>query len=144
MPARRSVAILFLGLLVAAIMGLVLWKGIVQSAEQYEMNGRDALSQRNLPLAMAQLENAVHAAPTRVSSWKLLADAACHAGEAERSQTALEEAARLAPKEVHSLCLQLGGRWMAHNRIQPAIHALRLTVVTNPQPPQPYRLLAQI
>lgn len=131
-------------LAVTGMATLLIWWLSHSSAEQSEAKARAALAQRDFAAAVDFLEATVRQSPRRVSAWKMLADAACHAGQASRSSSALEEAVRLAPAEMHSLCLQLGGRWMANNRIRPAIHAFQLAIVADPRPPQPYRLLAQI
>ncbi len=122
----------------------VVWIRSGKSAAHYEKEGRAALTRRDVPAAVEALESAVKAAPEQLSAWKSLADAASRNGQPDRAYEALEVVARLAPDDANSLCLQLGGRWMASNQIQPAIRALRLATVANPRPPQPYRLLAQI
>jgi Flp pilus assembly protein TadD len=132
------------GLLVAILVAAMFWSGQGKSAEQFEADGRTSLNQGRFSLAVQSLQQAVKTAPERLSAWKLLADAACRNGETDTSYHALKVVSRLAPEDAHSLCLQLGGRWMANNQIQPAIKSLRLATVAFPQPPQPYRLLAQI
>ncbi len=144
MPRHRWVGILTGGLIFAVLGTAAVWVGSGKSADQYEREGRAALAQRDVAIAVESFEQAVRISPDRLSAWKLLADAASRNGEADRSQAALETVARLAPDDAHSLCLQLGGRWMANNQIRPAIRALNLATIASPQHPQPYRLLAQI
>lgn len=132
------------GLLVTIAVMAVFWSRQGKSAEQLETDGRSELNQGKFSLAVQSLQQAVQASPERLSAWKLLADAASRNNDPVISYNALKVVARLAPEDAHSLCLQLGGRWMANNQIQPAIKSLRLATVAFPQPPQPYRLLAQI
>lgn len=133
-----------IALLVAVVVAVMFWGGSGKNAEQFETAGRTHLNQGQFSLAVQTLQQAVQASPERLSSWKLLADAACRNGDPEVSLRALKVVSQLAPEDAHSLCLQLGGRWMASNRIQPAITTLKLATVAFSKPPQPYRLLAQI
>ncbi|HQX50915.1 MAG TPA: FG-GAP-like repeat-containing protein [Planctomycetaceae bacterium] len=144
MSVERLIGRCVAGLLLALVVAVIFWISLGKSADQFEAEGRAALGRRDLSLAEESFEQAVKASPDRLSAWKLLADAACRNGQIDRSYEALQVVARLAPDDANSLCLQLGGRWMANNRIQPAIRALQLATVASPQPPQPYRLLAQI
>lgn len=144
MSDRRLIGGWVGGLITVMILATVIWNCIPKSAAQRETEGRAALARRDFSVAIELFAKSVEAEPERVSAWKLLADAACHDGQADRSYEALQVVVRLAPDEANSLCLQLGGRWMARNQIQPAIRTLRLAIVANAQPPQPYRLLAQI
>lgn len=144
MSNRRLIGSWGVGLLIVVILAAVIWNSIPKSAAQFESDGRAAMARGDWSVAIESFEQAVEASPERISAWKLLADAACHDGQADRSYEALEVVSRLAPDEANSLCLQLGGRWMANNQIQPAIRTLRLGIVANSQAPQPYRLLAQI
>lgn len=144
MSDRRIIGGWVGGLLAVLILATLIWNSIPKSAALLETEGCAALARRDLAVAVELFEQSVQASPERVSAWKLLADATCHDGQADRSYEALEVVARLTPDEANSLCLQLGGRWMARNQIQPAIRTLRLAIVADSQPPQPYRLLAQI
>lgn len=144
MSIRRLTGSWVGGLFVVLILATTIWNYIPKSAAKFEAEGRAALARRDLSFAVESFEQSVKSSPERVSAWKLLADSACHDGQADRSYEAMKVVVRLAPDEANSLCLQLGGRWMAKNRIQPAMRTLRLAIVANSQPPQPFRLLAQI
>lgn len=144
MSSRRTVGIWLGGLLATLIAGLVFFNQLKRSADTLEDNGRRALARNELTTAIAAFRNVVEVAPDRVSSWKLLADAASRDGQFDESHRALSVVTKLAPEDANSLGLQLGGRWMSRNQIQPAIRILNLAIAANPRPPQPFRLLAQI
>jgi Tfp pilus assembly protein PilF len=144
MSSRRTVGVWIGGLVATVITGLVFYNHLGKSADTLEDEGRRTLARNELTVAIAAFRNAVEIAPDRVSSWKLLADAACRDGQVDESYRALHVVTNLAPDDANSLGLQLGGRWMSRNQIQPAIRTLRLAITANPRPPQPFRLLAQI
>ena len=131
-------------LIAACVTGMIVWNQLGQSPETLEDEGRRALVRNELTMAIAAFQQAVKIAPDRLSSWKLLADAACRDGQVEESYRALKVVTDLKPDDANSLGLQLGGRWMSRNQIQPAIRTLKLAIVANSRPPQPFRLLAQI
>ena len=144
MSTRRT-QVLWLGSLIAAfVTGVIVWSQLGKSPETLEDEGRRALVRNELTVAIAAFQQAVEISPDRLSSWKLLADAASRDGQVEESYRALKVVTNLAPDDANSLGLQLGGRWMSKNQIQPAIRALKLAIVASSRPPQPFRLLAQI
>jgi cytochrome c-type biogenesis protein CcmH/NrfG len=136
MSRARRVGGWIVGLMLVASTSLMLWNGFKKSAEQLEDEGRTSLNRRDAAGALLLLEQAVIAEPERLSAWKLLADAASRTGQVDRSIEALKVVARIAPDDANSLCLQLSGRWMANNRIQPAIRTLKIAIAADPKPPQ--------
>ncbi len=144
MSTRRTWG-LWLGVLIAVfVTGVIVWNQLGTSVEALEDKGRRALVRNELAVAIAAFQQAVQISPDRLSSWKLLADAASRDGQVEESCRALKVVTNLAPDDANSLGLQLGGRWMSKNQIQPAIRTLKLAIVASSRPPQPFRLLAQI
>ncbi len=144
MSTRRTRGLLSGSLIAAFVTGLIVWNQRGKSPETLEDEGRRALVRNELTVAIAAFQQAVKISPDRLSSWKLLADAASRDGQIEESFRAFKVVTNLAPDDANSLGLQLGGRWMSRNQIQPAIQTLKLAIVASSRPPQPFRLLAQI
>jgi Tfp pilus assembly protein PilF len=144
MSTRRNWGVWLAGLIAVFVTGFIVWNSLGKSPETLEDEGRRALDRNELAVAIDALQEAVAISPDRASSWKLLADAASRDGQFDESYRALKVVTNLAPDQANSLCVQLGGRWMSRNQIQPAIKTLKLGIVASPRPPQPYRLLAQI
>ncbi len=144
MSSRRTLGVWLSGLIATFVIGLMLYNRLGKSPDILEDEGRRALARNERTAAIAAFQKAVEIAPDRVTSWKLLADAACLDGQMDESYRALKVVTNLAPDDANSLGLQLGGRWMSRNQIQPAIRALKLAITANPRPSQPFRLLAQI
>jgi tetratricopeptide (TPR) repeat protein len=144
MSSRRTMGVWLSGLVATLVIGSALYNQLGKSVEILEDEGRRAMARNELTAAIDAFQKAVESSPERVSSWKLLADAACRDGQVDESYRALKVVSHLAPDDANSLGLQLGGRWMSRNQIQPAIRTLKLAIHANSRPPQPFRLLAQI
>ena len=144
MSSRRTMGVWLSGLVATLVIGSALYNQLGKSVEILEDEGRRAMARNELTAAIDAFQKAVESSPDRVSSWKLLADAACRDGQVDESYRALKVVSNLAPDDANSLGLQLGGRWMSRNQIQPAIRTLKLAILANSRPPQPFRLLAQI
>jgi tetratricopeptide (TPR) repeat protein len=144
MSTRRTLGFWLGSLTAALVTGVIVWSQLGKSPETLEDEGRRAMARNELAVAIAAFQQAVKISPDRLSAWKLLADAACRDGQIEESCRALKVVTNLAPDDANSLGLQLGGRWMRKNQIQPAIRTLKLAIVASSRPPQPFRLLAQI
>jgi len=145
---RHTIRLIFVfvaaGILIVAVFGELFRHYTTGVVEQLIHDGRTAFSQGDDLASVDYAERALRLSPNAAPAWKLLAEAAGHAGPIDRSLEALEHYAQLRPNDAGKLGIRLAIVWMKQNRTLPAIQALQLAERLNVDATEAISLQEQI
>lgn len=142
--ARRILIFVAAGILITIFIRVLYRHYLTGAAEQLLRDGRMAFGQHEYPKAVDLAERVLLTSPDEASAWKLLAEAAGHAGQYQRSLEALNRYAEPNPSPAAKLGIRLGIHWMKQNRTMPAIQALKLAEKLNVDSTEAISLQEQI